>query len=80
MSNLSKLLADAGIPEDLRQQIKKAEEVDISTLATALNEINDIIYAAGAPLGSERYFMIRCLAVDALRATGKYNETHGPTC
>ena len=70
MTHLSRVLDNAGIPEDLKRQIREA--VMPATLAfSALRRINDTIYAQGAPLGSDAYFTIRTLAVDALRAAGE---------
>jgi hypothetical protein len=39
-------------------------------LIDALNEINLIIFAQGAPLGSDEYFKIRKIAVDAIIGAG----------
>ncbi len=39
---------------------------DAAKLRAALNEINNIIYAAGAPLGSSNYFAIRTICCTAL--------------
>jgi len=52
------------------QTVPPAGDDKVPGLIQALNTINDTIYAAGAPLGSERYFTIRQTAVDAIKAAG----------
>jgi hypothetical protein len=49
-----------------------ADKQIIADLLRALNAINQQIFAVGAPVGTEGYFKIRGLAVDAImRAGGK---------
>jgi hypothetical protein len=43
----------------------------VKVLAEALREVNKKMYAKGAPLGSTNYFDIRCITVEALKATGE---------
>ena len=43
----------------------------VPALVEALEKINRVIYAAGAPLGSDNYFTIRGLCVGALKAAGQ---------
>jgi hypothetical protein len=39
-------------------------------LIGALNEINLVIFARGAPIGSDEYFKIREIVVKAIKAAG----------
>ncbi len=39
-------------------------------LIKALNEVNKLIYARGAPLGSSEYFELRDIVVNAIREAG----------
>lgn len=47
-----------------------SEADKIVALSRALNEINNTIFAKGAPLGSAEYFIIRGLCTNTLRSTG----------
>lgn len=59
-------------------KIKVPEEDREQTLAAALNNINQLIFAEGAPLGSERYFEVRRLCVDTLKDCGYSIENVAP--
>lgn len=47
-----------------------SDDEKIELLGAALNQINNTIFAIGAPLGSDRYFEIRKECVDTLNICG----------
>lgn len=54
-----------GVPTDVgmfKSEIGKEAADEIERLRGVLNRINETIYAAGAPIGTDRYFAIRELA------------------